>query len=43
MMELVSQVLSTGVTAMTIVDSEEEALWPVFVFSVGWFRNVKDY
>ena len=42
-MQVITQEFSTGVTPVTIVDSEEGTLGPRFVLAVLWFHNVQNY
>ena len=42
-MQLVPQVVRTERPTMTVVDTEEGALWPILAVLVSWFDYVKDY
>lgn len=41
-MKLIPQELSTCMTSMPIIHSEEGAFRPFFIFSMSWFCDVKD-
>ena len=44
LVKLITEEISTARSSMTIIDSEEGALWPLFILrAIGWLHYVEDY
>ena len=44
LVKLITEEIGTARSSMAIIDSEEGALWPLFILrAIGWLHYVEDY